>query len=198
MSDPILVVGGAGFIGSHVARRLQQGRNPVYVFDNFQGGYWQTAAKLGLLGDNRFIVGDVRDPQSIDDAMDLIKDREGRAPKSVLHFAARIEVAESTQHPGLYFETNTYGTQNLLASMARSGVESLVFSSTAATYGNPSSSDGRLTEESPTKPINPYGESKLKAELKIQEAVEKGAIRAAVALRYFNASGCSRDGTLGV
>ncbi|MCA3249877.1 MAG: UDP-glucose 4-epimerase GalE [Holosporaceae bacterium] len=197
MSDPILVVGGAGFIGSHVARQLQRTESKLYVLDNLQGGYWQTAAKLGLLEENRLIVGDVRDRQSIDNAMNFIATRERSAPESVLHFAARIEVAESTQYPNLYFQTNTDGTKNLLASMAKFGVENLVFSSTAATYGNPSSTDGRLTEESPTRPINPYGESKLRAELAIRSAVNDGSIRSAVALRYFNASGCSQDGALG-
>jgi UDP-glucose 4-epimerase len=112
----------------------------------------------------------------------------------VLHFAAKCLVGESVRQPDLYFDVNVGGGASLLRAMERAGVKKLLFSSTAAVYGNPETSP--ITEDHPLKPVNPYGESKRDFEKLLADAARAGAVRYA-SLRYFNAAGCAEDGSLG-
>jgi UDP-glucose-4-epimerase GalE len=178
----VLVCGGAGYIGSHMCKRLaREGHVPV-TFDNLSTGHdW--AVKWGPL-----VRGDMLEPTILADVF-----RDYRID-AVLHFAARSEVGESMQDPGLYFRNNVTGTLNLLDAMRAASVDKLVFSSTAAVYGNPDYTP--IDEAHPTRPINPYGWSKLMAERAIGEYCHAHSFRA-VSLRYFNAAGADSDGEIG-
>jgi UDP-glucose-4-epimerase GalE len=178
----ILVVGGAGFIGSHVCKGLSRAGHTPIVFDNFSTGH-EWAVKWGP-----FFRGDLLDPQALGKAFaDYHID-------AVMHFAARSQVAESVREPALYLRNNVVGTLNLLEAMRTAGVGRLVFSSTAAVYGNPEYVP--LDEAHPTQPINPYGWSKLMAERAIAEYCRAYRMGAAV-LRYFNAAGADGGAEIG-
>jgi UDP-glucose 4-epimerase len=178
----VLVCGGAGYIGSHMCRQLAHAGYEPIVFDNLStGNRW--AVQWGPL-----IEGDLLDPAAL---RELFATHRFDA---VMHFAAKALVGESMQDPGLYFRNNVSGTLNLLAATREAGVERLVFSSTAAVYGNPERIP--IDETHPTQPINPYGWSKLQAERAIQEYCRAHAMRA-VALRYFNVAGASDSGEIG-
>jgi UDP-glucose 4-epimerase len=179
---PVLVCGGAGYIGSHMCKRLaREGVLPV-TFDNLSSGH-RWAVKWGPLEE-----GDLLDPASL--ARVFARYRFS----AVLHFAAKIEVGESVREPLLYYRNNVVGTLNLLDAMRAARVEHLVFSSTAAVYGTPRYSP--LDERHPTQPINPYGQTKRMAEQMIEDSCAGGALRA-VALRYFNACGADRECEIG-
>lgn len=178
----ILVCGGAGYIGSHMCKRLaREGVTPV-TFDNLATGH-RWAVKWGPL-----VEGDLLDPAALQHVF-AAHEFDG-----VMHFAARSLVAESMREPGLYFRNNVTGTLNLLDAMRHAGVDRLVFSSTAAVYGNPDYTP--IDEAHPTRPINPYGWSKLMAERVIEEDTRAHGLRA-VCLRYFNAAGADGDGEIG-
>jgi UDP-glucose 4-epimerase len=178
----VLVCGGAGYIGSHMCRQLSvAGFEPV-VFDNFStGNRW--AVKWGDV-----VEGDLLDPVALAQVF------SGHRFDAVLHFAAKALVGESIGDPGLYFRNNLSGTINLLAAMQAAGVGRLVFSSTAAVYGEPQHVP--MEESHPTVPINPYGWSKLLAERVIEEYCAAHGLRA-IALRYFNVAGASQTGEIG-
>jgi len=180
--SPILVTGGAGYIGSHVVLQLVEAGEQVVVLDNLSTGFRE--AVLGA----ELIVGEVGDRVAVEA---LLRDRGIR---TVLHFAARTIVPESVEDPLRYYGNNTCATRNLLEACARSGVEHFVFSSTAAVYGIPAS--GRAREEAPTAPINPYGTSKLMSEWMLRDLSAASALRH-VALRYFNVAGCDPQGRIG-
>jgi UDP-glucose 4-epimerase len=178
----VLVTGGAGYIGSHtVAELLEQGRE-VVILDNLQKGH-----QKALLG-GKFYKGDLRDNEFLDQVFASEK------IDSVIHFAADSLVGESVQEPYKYYHNNVYGTLNLLNKMKQYGVGKIVFSSTAATYGEPESTP--ILETDKTNPTNPYGETKLAMEKMMKWFDNAYGIRY-VALRYFNAAGAHPSGKIG-
>lgn len=179
---PVLVTGGAGYIGSHVCKALhQKGLLPI-TFDNFSQGH-RYAVKWGPC-----IEGDLLDPKSLKDAFQTYK------PAAVMHFAAFALVGESVLHPSKYYRNNVFGTLNLLDACVEHDVKHMVFSSTCATYG--ASPVVPLSETCPQKPINPYGKSKLFVE-EILSDFEKAHGLHSVKLRYFNAAGADFEGEIG-
>jgi len=178
----ILIVGGAGYIGSQTAKRVAQaGLEPV-VFDNLVHGH-KWAVKWGP-----FVEGDLADGALIKDVL------EQYAVTAVVHFAAYAYVGESVVHPRKYFRNNVAGTLNLLDAMLDTGVRDIVFSSTCATYGVPRNVP--IGEDHPQAPVNPYGETKLAIERALHWYQRAYPIRFA-ALRYFNAAGADPDGEIG-
>ena len=179
----ILVCGGAGYIGSHTVYRLVAGDEKVIIADNLQTGHRAALNKAA-----KFYEGDIRNAEFLDKIFTENK------IEAVIHFAANSLVGESVQKPLLYFNNNVYGMQILLESMVRNGVDKIVFSSTAATYGEPEKIP--IVEDDKTAPTNPYGVSKL-----IMEEMMKWVSRAHginfVSLRYFNAAGAIESGEIG-
>ncbi|MGW1672774.1 UDP-glucose 4-epimerase GalE [Streptomyces sp. NPDC002324] len=171
MSGKYLVTGGAGYVGSVVAQHLLEAGHEVVVLDNLSTGF-----REGVPVGASFIEGDIRDAAKwLDSSFD-----------AVLHFAAFSQVGESVVKPEKYWDNNVGGTMALLAAMREAGVRKLVFSSTAATYGEPETTP--IVESAPTKPTNPYGASKLAVDHMITgEAAAHGL--GAVSLRYFNVAG---------
>ena len=182
MSGNILVTGGAGYIGSHTCKELaRKGFNPI-VFDNLSRGT-RAAVKWGPL-----IVGDLHKKRDIQAAFDQF-DIHG-----VVHFAALAYVGESVSEPARYFRNNVAGSLNLLDVMAEAGVPNLVFSSTCAVYGIPACIP--ISEDTLTKPVNPYGESKLQTEKMLPWFGKTHGLKW-VALRYFNAAGADPESEIG-
>ncbi len=178
---PVLVCGGAGYIGSHTVRALEKRGVPVVVLDNLSTGHLAAVrAQLERV--------DLGDPKGL--AAVFARHR----PKSVIHFAAKCYVGESVANPSKYYRENVFYTWNLLEAMRVAGCRNIVFSSTAATYGEPVALP--ITEEHPQRPINPYGRTKLAMEHMMQDYARAYGLHIA-ALRYFNAAGASRDGDLG-
>ena len=178
----ILIVGGAGYIGSHTAKRVAQaGLQPV-VFDNLVYGH-EWAVKWGPL-----IQGDLADGALIRRVL------EQHEVTAVVHFAAYAYVGESVTHPRKYYRNNVAGTLNLLDAMLDAGVRDIVFSSTCATYGDPTLVP--IDESHPQNPVNPYGETKLAIEHALHWYQRAYGLRFA-ALRYFNAAGADPDGEIG-
>ena len=181
-TDPILVTGGAGYIGSHVVKQLGDAGESVVTLDNLSTGFADAVVHGEL------VVGDVGD---MDRVTSLLREQGIR---TVMHFAARTIVPESVADPLLYYRNNTCATRNLLAACQAAGVERFVFSSTAAVYGIP---DGGIASEStPTQPINPYGTSKLMSEWMLRDLAAASGLEY-VALRYFNVAGADPDGRVG-
>jgi UDP-glucose-4-epimerase GalE len=180
MSGQILVVGGAGYVGSHCARRLLEAGFDVVTYDNLSTGHQQAVQ-------GELVVGDIRDGEHLGRVL-------ARGFDAVLHFAALLNVGDSVRDPLSFFDVNVRGTVTLLRAMREAHVRSLVFSSTCAVYGVPGST--AITEDTPMAPINPYGQSKKMVEEILAESRRVGEIRA-ISLRYFNAAGCSLDGVLG-
>ena len=174
----ILVVGGAGYIGAHVAYLLQENSYGVRIYDDFSNG-------LKSRIDGKFsdvVIGDVLDRQA------LISACEGM--DAVIHLAAKKAVGESVDNPLKYYENNVGGTLNLLAAMSLKGVKKIVFSSTAAVYAP--SEKLSITESDSTEPLSPYGQTKLLSE-KLISAVAKAENLSSISLRYFNVVGALRD-----
>jgi UDP-glucose 4-epimerase len=176
----LLVTGGAGYIGSVVASQLLEEEHEVMVLDNLSKGH-RSAVPDGA----SFVRGDLLDGERL--ARLLATGFDG-----VLHFAALSLVGESVEHPGRYYRANVVGTLNLLEGMRIAGVPRLVFSSTAAVYGEPE--EAPITEVAPTRPTNPYGGSKLAIDGMIGFHAAAHGLRA-TSLRYFNVAGAS--GVLG-
>ena len=181
MSNSFLVVGGAGYIGSHCVRDLLENGHNVVVFDDLSTGHAE-AVPCELQ------QGDIRDLDALQRAF------SAHQFDGVMHFAAKCLVAESVQNPSLYFDVNVRGTLTLLEAMQAAGVPHLVFSSTCAVYGQPTRLP--LDESHPQAPMSPYGISKCQAEQALHTAEKSQGLRP-VALRYFNAAGAHPDGTLG-
>jgi len=180
--DSVLLVGGAGYIGSHAAKYLsRQGYQPV-VYDDLSRGHRQ-AVKWGPLE-----VGDIADTARLTEVL------KKHAPKAVMHFAAFAYVGESVSDPAIYYRNNVVGTLSLVDAMRATGVNRLVFSSTCATYGVPERVP--VVEENAQNPINPYGRSKLMVEQILADYGAAYGLRA-IALRYFNAAGADPDGEIG-
>jgi UDP-glucose 4-epimerase len=175
MSGKYLVTGGAGYIGSVVAQHLLEAGHEVVVLDNLTTGF-----REGVPAGAAFVEGDIRDAAKwLDSSFD-----------AVLHFAAFSQVGESVVKPEKYWENNVGGTMELLAAMRGAGVRKLVFSSTAATYGEPEQVP--IVESAPTAPTNPYGASKLAVDHMIRSEADAHGL-AAVSLRYFNVAGAYGD-----
>lgn len=177
-----LVVGGAGYIGSHMVQMLLQEGYDVIVFDNLSRGH-----RSAVIG-GEFIEGDLLDSHAL---RGLFCRRQYDV---VLHFAALAYVGESVNAPREYYRNNVVGTLNLLDAMLDADVKNLIYSSTCATYGKPV--DIPITEEHPQIPINPYGRSKLMAEQLLADYAAAYGLRS-ISLRYFNAAGCDPEGRLG-
>jgi UDP-glucose 4-epimerase len=178
----ILVVGGAGYIGAHTCLDLfNKGFTPI-VYDNLSTGHAEFV-KWGPLE-----VGDIRDRGRLDEVFRKHK------PVAIMHFAAAIEVGESVRDPGGYYDNNVAGTITLLRAAQAAGIDKLVFSSTCATYGIPSSIP--MNEAHAQSPINPYGRSKLIVEQILGDLDLYQDFRSCI-LRYFNAAGADPEGRIG-
>ena len=178
----ILVVGGAGYIGSHAVRALQRAGRDVVVFDNFEKGHPEAVAGVPVF------KGDLRRP---DDVRAVFKQH---AIEAVMHFSAYSLVGESMQYPERYYENNVGGTLNLVSAMRQAGIKYFIFSSTAATYGEPHYVP--IDEAHPTLPTNVYGETKLTIERMLGWFDTIYGLKS-VRLRYFNAAGADPDGDIG-
>ena len=179
----ILVCGGAGYIGSHAVHVLVEKGEQVVIVDNLQTGH-----RGALNPAAKFYEGDIRDAAVLDKIFTENK------IEAVIHFAANSLVGESMEKPLLYFNNNVYGMQVLLEAMVRHGVDKIVFSSTAATYGEPKRVP--IHEDDETKPTNTYGETKLTMEKMMKWVSRANGVRY-VSLRYFNAAGALPDGSIG-
>jgi UDP-glucose 4-epimerase len=178
----ILVVGGAGYIGSHTCLNLaERGFTPV-VYDNLSNGHAEFV-KWGPLE-----CGDIRDRGRLAAVIEAYK------PAAIVHFAALIEVGESVKSPAAFFDNNVAGTLSLLLAAQQAGIDKLVFSSTCATYGLPDKVP--MDETHPQEPINPYGRSKLIVEQMLADLDRHQGLRSVV-LRYFNAAGADPEGRIG-
>lgn len=178
----ILVVGGAGYIGSHMAKMLVQIGYEVLVLDNISTGF-RDAVRYGCL-----IEGDLADQTLLEDLF------RTHSIDAVIHFAALSQVGESVREPARYYRNNVANTQNLLDAMLRHGVKRFIFSSTAALFGEPEYTP--IDERHPQRPINPYGRSKRIVEEMLADYNQAHRLRY-VSLRYFNAAGSDPDGELG-
>jgi len=178
----VLVTGGAGYIGSHVCKNLQRrGIRPVVLDDLSTGD--AAFVKWGPL-----VQADIRDTKAVEAAL-----RQYRVD-AVMHFAALAQVEESIRLPLDYYSTNVMGTASILSAMQAAGTRSIVFSSTCAVYGEPE--ETLIDENTIATPVNPYGATKLIGERLLSDVERAHGIRF-VALRYFNAAGCSADGDVG-
>lgn len=182
----VLVTGGAGYIGAHTVKALaERGLKPI-VFDDLSSGY-EAAARWGV-----FVRGDIRDAAVLQATL------ERHGVTAVIHFAGLIEVGRSMARPDLFYDVNVMGTHVLLAAMRAAGVRRMVFSSSAAVYGEgPDPAAGRLIGEAdPKDPSSPYGDTKLVGERMIAAHCAAFGL-SAVALRYFNAAGSDPSGLIG-
>jgi UDP-glucose-4-epimerase GalE len=181
----VLVAGGAGFIGAHTAKALaERGYLPV-VYDNLSAGYAE-AVRWGPL-----VKGDIKDEAALAEAL------KAHDVRAVIHFAGLIEVGRSTVKPDLFWQENVTGTGNLLAAMRETGVKRLVFSSSAAVYGQGGRGAlDKIREGDVKDPASPYGDTKLACELLIAAHARAYGITS-VALRYFNAAGADPSGKIG-
>ena len=184
----ILVTGGAGYIGSHLVMALLEKGEDVIVFDSLELGHAETIETLKKYGNLKFVKGNLKNLDEIRGAFLVNK------IDSVVHFAAYSQVAESVKNPQKYYYNNVYGTLNLLNAMLEFGVKKIVFSSTAATYGEPVYTP--IDEKHPQQPINPYGNSKLMVE-KILDDYDKAYGLKSVRLRYFNVAGADYKARIG-
>lgn len=178
----ILVVGGAGYIGAHMVKQLTQAGHNVVVLDNLSTGF-RSLVRFGEL-----IEGDLENAELLDQLF------QRHVFDGVMHFAACSLVGESVADPGKYYRNNVANTLNLLDTMVRHGVKHFIFSSTAATFGEPEYVP--IDEAHPQRPINPYGASKLMVERLLQDYHTAHGLNS-VSLRYFNACGADPDGELG-
>ena len=178
----ILVAGGAGYVGSHAVKELVREGFDVLVFDNFSSG------RRELIGDAPCVKGDLLDREALRRVF-----RE-HAIGAVLHFASLIQVGESYADPRKYYTHNLTTSLNLFDAMLEAGTKSLIFSSTAAVYGDPLETP--IPETHPAKPVNPYGRAKLMVEEILRDYERAHGLRS-ISLRYFNAAGADADGGTG-
>lgn len=183
-ADPVnvLIIGGAGYIGSHMVKRLLAAKHVVTILDNLSTGY-----RDAVLGGN-FIQGDIGDRTLLDKIFSEHKF------DAVMHFASYIQVGESVKRPDIYYQNNLSNTITLLDAMIAAGVMHLIFSSTAAIFGEPSYTP--IDETHPKLPINPYGRSKWMVEQILEDYDHAYGLKS-VCLRYFNAAGADPDGEIG-
>lgn len=178
----VLVVGGAGYVGSHMAKLLLAKGHDVTVLDNLSRGHRDAAQSA------RFVPADLLDPASLAGAF------AGTRYDVVMHFAAFCYVGESMHKPREYYRNNVVGSMNLLDAMREASVGRLVFSSTCATYGDPV--EVPMRETHPQRPINPYGATKLAVETMLRD-YSRAYGSSSVVLRYFNAAGSDPEGRIG-
>lgn len=178
----VLVVGGAGYIGSHVCKALKEDGFEPIVYDNLSNGH-EWAVKWGPL-----VIGDITDDQALDAVFTKYQ------PKGVIHLASYIDVKESMENPQKYHQNNVEGTRHLLEAMVRHQVDKIVFSSSAAVYGHPTQTP--ITEDFAGQPINEYGKTKWLAEQLISDFYKTHQLRS-VSLRYFNAAGAEASAGIG-
>ena len=178
----ILVTGGAGYIGSHAVKALRKSGFEPLIFDNFSTGH------RDFQGNAKLVEGDLSSPEDLKHVF-----QEYRVD-GVLHFAGKALIPESHRSPELYYATNVTGGINLLTAMKNAGVRHIIFSSTCATYGVPEKTP--ISEDTPQRPINPYGETKLAFERALKWFREIYGIEY-LALRYFNAAGADAEGGIG-
>ena len=176
----VLVVGGAGYIGSHTAHALRRKGYEAIIYDNLSAGHRVLTEGFEL------IVGDLFDSAKLAQVLKRVD--------AVMHFAAHAYVGESVQNPRKYFRNNVEGSLSLLNAVVESKVRRFIFSSTCAVYGNPVKVP--ITEDNPREPVNPYGATKLAFETAL-EAYDRAYGTHFVALRYFNAAGADDAGTIG-
>lgn len=181
-SRRVLVTGGAGYIGSHACKALSKAGYLPVTFDSLVYGH-EWAVKWGPLE-----RGDILDRARVDELLAQYR------PIAIMHFAAFAYVGESVIDPGKYYRNNVAGSLNLLESARDHGVDKFIFSSTCATYGVPDRLP--ITEDTPQRPINPYGASKLMVERMLADFDAAHGLRS-IALRYFNAAGADPDGEIG-
>jgi len=182
MMTSVLVIGGAGYIGSHTVKLLVKNGYEVAVFDNLSNGHMEAVLT------DKFFKGDSSSMADLNSAFEKFK------PDVIIHFAAFIEVGESVLNPYKYYRNNFANSLNIFETMKKYNTKHIVFSSTAAVYGMPN--EKLITEESIKNPINSYGNSKYMTEMALQSLSDAGFL-SYVALRYFNASGASKDGMIG-
>jgi UDP-glucose-4-epimerase GalE len=187
MVPTVLVTGGAGYIGSHAVRELVKADYEVVVYDNLSAGH-RPAAEAALGGTGAVIEGEIGDTERLTDVL------RGHGVGAVMHFAAWLSVGDSVKDPLGYYRNNVSGAMSVLEAMAAAKVPYFVFSSTAAVFGNPERTP--ITEDHPTRPINPYGETKLAVERALPHFERAYGLKS-VALRYFNAAGADPEGDLG-
>lgn len=186
----ILITGGAGYIGSHVLKALlEKNSDKITVIDNFYSGSRDALVALESVGKFEFIKCDLADTDLLEEIFSTHKF------DAIIHFAAYIEVFESMQNPLKYYLNNTANTANLINLALKFGVKKFIFSSTAATYGEPE--NGIVCENSPQNPINPYGNSKFMSEQILKDAAAANSDFKFGILRYFNVAGASLDGLIG-
>ncbi|MEN8906111.1 MAG: UDP-glucose 4-epimerase GalE [Clostridiales bacterium] len=178
----VLVTGGAGYIGSHTVSQLVKNDEDVIILDNLEKGHKQS------ITNGKFYLGDIRNTKILDE---IFTEND---IDSVIHFAAYSLVGESVLNPLKYYENNVYGSTILIKKMIEYGVKKIVFSSTAAIYGEPESIP--IKEESRLNPTNPYGESKLAIERLLKWSDAAYGLRY-ISLRYFNAAGADINGKIG-
>ncbi len=178
----IFVTGGAGYIGSHCVKALGKAGHDLLIYDNLSTGH-EWAVLYGKL-----VRGDLADVTLLDRTLKDFK------PDAVIHFAADIQVEESTRKPLQYYRSNVVNSVNLLESMLKNDVHNLVYSSTAAIYGEPDKVP--VDESAPANPINPYGATKAMMERILADASKANGLRY-IALRYFNVAGADIEGALG-
>jgi UDP-glucose 4-epimerase len=179
----ILVVGGAGYIGSHMIRLLREAGESHLVLDNLEAGH------RAAIAESPFVQGDLRDRASLDQVF-----ADHPEIDSVIHMAAYISVGESESEPGKYWLNNTSGVLNLLEAMRTAKVDKIVFSSTAAVFGEPQYTP--IDEKHPKDPTSVYGDTKLAVE-RMLDGYDRAHSLRSVCLRYFNACGASPDSTIG-
>lgn len=179
----VLVTGGAGYIGSHAVKELLQAGHSVVVLDDLSNGHRSAVDQRA-----RFVRGNTGDRSLVSDLLRL------ENVDAVMHFAANIEVAESVVNPIKYYQNNFVNSLQLLTAMKDVGVKKIIFSSTAAVYGN--TQINPIAEDQVTQPINPYGRSKLMTEMLIKDFSQAYGFGYTI-LRYFNVAGAHPDGTLG-
>lgn len=187
----VLVTGGAGYIGSHAVLALAAAGYDVVAYDNLSAGHAEAVAAVARAYPQRsvtLVTGQIGDTAAVASAL------RASGASAVMHFAARLLVGESMARPIEYFENNIAGTLSVLSAMASTGLRRFVFSSTAATFGEPIAIP--IDETHPQQPINPYGESKLAIERALPH-IERATGLRWVVLRYFNASGADPDGRIG-
>jgi len=178
----ILIVGGAGYIGSHTVQYFLEKNEDVVVVDNLQTGHKQSISGV------KFYQYDIRDKAALGQVF-----KENKI-EAVIHFSANSLVAESMEKPDLYYDNNVYGMMCLLDVMKQNGVDKIVFSSTAAVYGEPT--EVPISESAATEPTNPYGETKLAME-KMMKWYDQAYHMKYISLRYFNVAGAASSGDIG-
>src|SRR4051794_16847758 len=181
----VLVAGGAGYIGSHTVKRLKEAGHRPVIYDNVSRGHRQVVDILKVPA----VIADLNDKPTLVQTL-----REHRID-TVMHFAAYAYVGESVEKPLMYYRNNVATTISVLESMQEAGVNRFVFSSTCAVYGDPDKIP--ITEDEKKAPVSPYGRSKLQVEQILQDTAVAWKDFKFAALRYFNASGCAMDASIG-